>query len=284
MAFLCDKLVLSGPPKPKSYTFFVGALGGLIIFLAPFAEITFLNATELTFVFLEAAAYVLGLYIMYSAFERFDVSKVMVTVGATQPIFILVLTWLFWGFNAVSKKEVLAFAMLLAATIIISSGKKTKASRGYLKITILASLIFSLDCVFQKYVFLTQPFLAGFIWMRMAAFLFVLLFLFSRKSRKEILQKHTVFNKKSVVPFLGSQTSGGLANILQSFAISLAPVGVLPIINSLRGIQYVFLFVMALFFSFFFPKILKEEISKAVIIKKIVSLIFIAAGLAILVL
>ena len=39
---------------------------------------------------------------------------------------------------------------------------------------------------------------------------------------------------------------------------------------------------MTLFISYFFPKILKEEISKKIIIQKIISIILIAIGLTML--
>jgi hypothetical protein len=74
-----------------------------------------------------------------------------------------------------------------------------------------------------------------------------------------------------------------LANFLQSFAISLSPVAFLAIVNSLRGIQYIFIFLITLFFSVFFPRILKEEISKSIIIQKSISIGFIVVGLALLV-
>jgi hypothetical protein len=110
-----------------------------------------------------------------------------------------------------------------------------------------------------------------------------LVFLLSRNSRKEIFEKKGILDKKTMSLFICSQASGGLANILQSFAIFLAPVAFLPIVNSLRGVQYIFLFLMTLFLSIFFPKILKEEISKKIIFQKIVSIILIVAGLALLV-
>jgi succinate-acetate transporter protein len=92
-----------------------------------------------------------------------------------------------------------------------------------------------------------------------------------------------VSNKKTQVAFLFAQASGGLGNFLQSFAIFLAPVAFLATINSLRGIQYVFLFMMTLFITLLFPKILKEKISRRIVFQKIISIIIIGVGLAILV-
>ena len=119
--------------------------------------------------------------------------------------------------------------------------------------------------------------------MRIFSAVFVLVFFADKAFRREIFAKQNVLGKNTGVIFLSTQAAGGIANILQNFAISLAPVAYLAIMNSLKGIQYVFLFAITLFLSFFFPKILKEETSKRVIIQKIISILLIAAGLAILV-
>ena len=153
----------------------------------------------------------------------------------------------------------------------------------YLIIVLFASFMFALDYVFQKFIFLNQTFLTGLIWIRIFIFLFSFVFLISKKSRQEIFAKQQVMNKKTLIIFTCAQTAGGAANFLQSFAISLVPVAFLPIINSLRGIQYVFLFLITLFLTVFFPKILKEDISKKIIAQKIISIILIAAGLWLLV-
>lgn len=283
LSLLGDKLVLSGAPKPKLYTFYAGALGGLVIFLIPFAKnFTFPIGLVWVWIVLEAIVYLAGLYSMFKALEKFEVSRVMTTIGAMQPIFILFLTWIFWGFSVITQIEILAFCLLLLGSVLISYEKKSTKSNGYFKIAIFASLFFSLDYIFQKFIFLHQPFLQGFIWMRIFSFCFMMIFLFSKNLRKDVFAKkeNIIHNKKIGLIFICSQASGGIANVLQGFAIALAPVAFLPIINSLRGVQYIFLFLITLFLSLSFPKILKEETKKGIIIQKIISIIIIAVGLA----
>jgi hypothetical protein len=173
--------------------------------------------------------------------------------------------------------------LLIIGGIIISAEKNLKKTEGYLKITLLASLLFSFEYIFSKMVYLQQPFLQGLILMRVCIALFALLLLLPKNNRKEIFNKKIVQNKKTEAFFVFAQFSGGVANFLQAFAVSLAPIAFLPIVNSLRGVQYVFLFFITLFLSVFFPKILKEEISRKVIFRKIISIILILTGLAILI-
>ena len=282
LAFFGDKLILSGPPNSKLYTFYVGALSLLVIFFIPFIKLSFPSALGLLWIVLEAIVYILGLYAMFIALEKFDVSRVMTTIGATQPIIILILTWIFVG-TVVTGANLLAFIMLLLASIVISMEGKFKITGNYLILLVFSSLMFSLDYIFSKLVFFNMSFLQGIVWMRIFSFLFVLIFLFDKSLRIQIFSKKTTLNKKTGLLFLSTQSAGGIAGLLQSFAISLAPVSYLAIVNSLRGVQYVFLFIITLFFSFFFPKILKEDISKKVILQKTIAIILIVIGLAFLI-
>ncbi len=283
LSSLGDKLVLAGKPKPNSYTFYMGVFGIFIILLIPFIKFGFPNATGLLWIILDAIVRVAGVYTMFVALKKFDVSRVMATIGATQPIFIFVLTWIFWGPQIMSKIDILAFILLFLGSVIISIEKTPKTTSNYLKITLFASLMFSFDYVFLKFVFLNQPFLQGVIWIMIFIFLFVLVFLISKKSRAEIFEKKMVLNRKTQIIFLTTQSFGSLGNFLQSFAISLSPVAFLAIINSLKGIQYIFIFLLTLFFTYFYPKVLKEEILPKIIIRKTISIVFIAVGLALLV-
>jgi len=282
-ASLCDKLVLAGKPKPISYTFYVGVFSIFVIFFIPFVKFGIPNNEELLWIALDAIVHIAGLYTMFLALEKFEVSKVVTTIGATQPIFIFILTWLFWGPQVMPAIDILAFAVLFISSVIISFEKNSEITGSYLKITVLSSIMFSLDYIFSKFVFLNQPFFQGIIWIRVFVFMFVLILLLSKKFREEIFSKKMILEKKTQVVFLGAQICGGIANFLQSFAISLAPVVFLATVNSLRGIQYVFLFLMTIFISMFFPKVLKEGLSKRVVAQKIISIILIVIGLSILV-
>lgn len=278
-----DKLILSGHLSPKAYTFYVGILNILALFLIPFAKFGFPDFISVLWISLDAVVFILGLYFMFSALQKFDVSRVMPTIGATQPLFIFFLTWAFLGYKTMSPKDFLAFLVLIAGTFIISKEKTFKVSSDYLKLTVVSSLMFSLDYIFLKIVFLRQPFLQGLIWVRIFTFLLVLLFLFDEKFRAQIFVKQKVSNAKTRIIFLITQFSGAVATLLQSFAISLAPIAYLAVMNALRGVQYIFLFLMTLSFSFFFPSIFKENISKKIVIQKASAILLIFAGLAILI-
>jgi drug/metabolite transporter (DMT)-like permease len=143
--------------------------------------------------------------------------------------------------------------------------------------------MYSLDYVLLKYIFEDFTFIQGFIWRSALIALAVLFLLFKKSNRKEIFKKKNISNKKLEKTFIATQTAGGIANILQSFAISLAPVAFLPIVNSMRGLQYVFLFIITSFCTYFAPKILKEKHTKKIIQRKVFSIFLIVVGLIMLV-
>ncbi|MBX4201065.1 hypothetical protein KW786_02965 [Candidatus Parcubacteria bacterium] len=283
LAFFADKLVLSGPPNPKLYTFYVSFLGVTALLVIPFLKFTLPGPLTLLYIGLEVVIYVAGLYVMFLALSKFEVSRVMTAIGALQPILILVFTLIFWSQNALSGSNLIAFFLLVAGGILISMGEKFKITKQYALLILLASLLFSLDYIFSKLIFLNVPFLQAMVWMRVGAALVSLFLLFDRKLRKDIFTKKPSMGKKTGLIFLFGQSAGGTAGFLQSLAISMVPISYLAITSSLRGIQYIFLFIITLFFSWFFPKFFKENISGKVILQKAVSIVLIVIGLALLV-
>jgi len=284
LASLGDKIVLAGPSKPKSYTFFVGLLSLVSVVIIPFVDFSFPSGIGLGYIILEAIVYVAGLYAMFYALDKFDVSKVISVIGATQPVVIALLSVLYWGYQEIKGNEVLAFIILLTGSVLISIDKNLKIDRKALAMSLITAVLFSLDFIFTKFVYMEMSFWQGFIWMRIFSFIFVLVFLLDKGFRKELKEDNSGFGKKTGLLFITAQIFGGLANILQSLAISLVPITYLAIMNSMKGLQYVFLFILVVLFSVFLPKVLKEELSKRIIIQKIISILLIGLGLAILVL
>jgi len=283
LSYLGDKLILSGKPKPMVYTFYVGIISIFGLVLIPFTPLLWPTWQTVVWIIAEALVYTIGLYTMFVAVKKFEVLKVMTTIGATQPVFIFFIAWLIWGPQPVSSNSIIAFVLLLIGSVLISLEKSFHIFGDYLGLTIMSSFFFSLDYIFSKLIFLSEPFLTGFLYTRVAIFLLTLLFLIPAKNRRQIFSKENLTSQKTNLRFLWTHASGGIATLLQSFAISLAPIAFLPIVNSLRGIQYVFLFFITLFLSIYFPKILKEKISRTILIQKIISIILIVAGLALIV-
>lgn len=178
--------------------------------------------------------------------------------------------------------DLLTFLFLIFGSILITIEFEKKFSFESLKISAITAFLLALLFVLTKYVYLTMPFWTGFIWIRIGAFLTALFFIFTKDVRSEIFSGKFTFNKKTGTLFILNQGIGVVAFILQNWAIALAGLVYLSIISALQGIQYAFLFIFTIFFSLKFPNILKEKISKKIILQKITAILFIGIGLAIL--
>ncbi|HQK63752.1 MAG TPA: hypothetical protein PLF16_01225 [Candidatus Staskawiczbacteria bacterium] len=278
-----DKLVLKGPSKAVSYAFYAGVLNILLVFLLPFIGFEIPPTAMFFWLAADAIAFILGLYFGFLAVDEFEVSRASATIGAMQPIFIFFISLALFGYQGMGAYDILAFLLLFGGSLLISFEKKPRLTAKFLKLTLISSIMYGADYVLIKYIFADTGFAAGFIWRGIFVGVMAAALLLSKNNRKEIFAKRNTTNKKLQKTFFATQVCGGIATALQSYGIYLAPVALLPIANSLRGIQYVFLLGLTCFTSMFFPKILKEKISGQIMFQKGVAVLLIVAGLGILV-
>ena len=289
--FIVDKLLKSS----KAYAFSIGVLGSLVFLIAPWF-LEWPGFFLLLINFLSGAFFVFALWLMYEALKQGEASKVVVVIGGIVPIFTIIFSVIFLD-QKFSNNQWLGLLFLISGTLIISFivSKKKKLSifieklknvfwgtykKRWIFLSIIAALFYSLFFITTKYAYSQQSFLSSFLWIRLGGLFVSLLFLVDKDSRKEIFKS---FIKKEKTPakigkgfVLVNQLIGSLAFIIQNYAVYLGPVA---IINALQGVQYAFLLIIGIFFSLFYPKILKEDISKKTLIKKILAILIIAFGL-----
>lgn len=285
LVFLVDKYLLVGPiPNPRVYAFYIGILQALVFLLIPFVDFLFLG---FFYVFLGLASgvfFILALFWFYKGLQVFEPSRIVPAMGGLMPIFTFCLVYAFSGGEQILKnQEFLAFLFLIAGSVLITSEKK-KISLESLKVAAIAAFFFAVYTVLAKYVYLVQPFWSGFIWIRAGSLLagLVSFFLFSDEIKAQFFKKKKSSSAKSTVIFLANQAVGAGGNVLQSWALALAPLVYVSLVNALVGLQYVFLLIFAVILSLKFPQILKEEVSKETILQKMVALLLIGGGLAVL--
>jgi drug/metabolite transporter (DMT)-like permease len=286
IVFLVDKYLLIGPiPNPKVYTFYIGILGILVLILAPFVSFSNPGLHQIILSLLSGALFIYGIFWLNHALRLFEASRIVPAIGGILPIFSFLLIYIFSrGKEIFTIQEFLAFILLIFGSILIVY-EKAKLTLKSFRISLIAAFFLALSFVLAKYVYMAQTFWSGFIWIRIGGFLMAMSFLFSREVREELLKVRKMVRwrpKKTAIIFLSNQAAGASANILQNWAIALAPLTHVALINALQGVQYVFLLVFAVLLSLKFPKMLKEEISKEILFQKIFAVSLIVGGLAIL--
>lgn len=285
IVFLVDKYLLAQRvTNPKVYSFFVGGLGILALLLIPFVNFLIPEVSQLILSLFAGAFYVLGLFWFYKGLKLFEASRIVPAISGVLPFFTFgIIFILSKGKEILEFQEIAAFLFLIFGSVLITYEKSKTISLRCFKIAIIAAFFLALSFVLTKYVYLAQAFWPGFIWIRIGGVLMAVgFFVFFKEIRKEISKTKKNFPKKTAALFISNQGLGGLAIILQNWAIALAPLAYIAIINSLQGVQYVFLLIFAIFLSLKFPQILKEEISKKVLLQKIMAILLIGGGLALL--
>jgi hypothetical protein len=229
--------------------------------------------------------FVLGLFWFYKGLFLFESSRIIPAIGGMVPIFTSLLIYLFSGGKEIlNLRELIAFVLLVFGSIlIVYERKKGILFKGFY-ISVISAFLLAIYFVAMKYVFLAQPFWAGLMWIRIGAFLTAVLFLFFKEVRKDVFKKKEggKVSFKTAVIFILNQAIGAGGNLLQSWAIALSPLVYVAFINALQGIQYVFLLIMTVMLSFWFPMFLREQISKKGILQKIIAIIIIGGGLVLL--
>lgn len=285
ITFLIDKYLLSARiPNPKLYAFYAGVLGVLIFAISPFVGFFVPPFPQIILSLVAGATAVFALFCFYQTLQLFETSRVVPTIGALLPFFTLGLIYIIsGGKESLNIFELPAFALLVLGSFFITYERSLNISLNSLKFSLLTAFFFALDFVLTKYVYLSQPFWNGFIWISGGGFLMALcFFFFSREIREEIFEKRSTFQTKTMFIFILGKIMGGGGGLLQNWAIFLAPLAAVALINALQGVQYAFLLVLVVFLSFKFPMIFREEISKKIIFQKFIATLLIGIGLALL--
>jgi len=284
--FLIDHIIGSA----RAYTFFACIMGAIVILASPW-----LLKWPGWFYFIVNIAlggvFVLALWSLYEALKRGEAARILVLVGGTTPIFSIILSMAFLKeCFSVSQWFGLAFLLLGVFIIAFLPTHRSFLSRllRHLKIkqivganglwlAIFSGLAYSIYFVGSKYAFSHQAFASAFIWNRLGAALFALLFLLKAGSRCEIKKfaRKSSPSKHKFLVVLG-QGLGSLGFILQNYAVSLGSVA---LINALQGVQYAFILVISTILALSLPRLLKETFSWRILLQKTAAVTMVGIGL-----
>jgi len=255
-----DKYLLAGPvPNPKVYAFFIGMLGAIVFLLIPLGVVGFPSVGIIVLAFIAGVIRILALFALFSGLQKFEVSRIIPALGGIAPLFTLLLLFLLLGeTEAISRENLPAFVLLIAGSIGISLEKKVGVTVQSLLYAGVAAFLFSSFFVLSKVVYEAHSFLSGLVWIAVGSVATAVVFLIFKEVREaaqEILgrkkSQKKPMSKKIAVLFVGNQAVGGIAVFLQSLAVALVPIGLLPFVNALEGVNHFFIFIMALFLSLY---------------------------------
>ncbi|MBU1291924.1 DMT family transporter [Patescibacteria group bacterium] len=287
IVFVIDKYLFSHTQlRPAAYAFYVGILGGLTILLFPLG-FSLLPTEQLIISLIAGILFVFAIFFFYKSVQMGEVSRITPVIGGLVPIFTLALSYIllerYLNFN-----QLIAFGFLILGGVIMSWPiKKTRLALGDVKtplikrlpLAILAALFFAGSYVLTKLIYIEQPFINGFIWIRLGGVLGAIILFAWPSTRKKIFETSDKIKFKTGRLAVFNKSLSALSFVLLNYAIFLGSVA---LVNALQGIQYIFLLLFALFLSKKFPEIIKEQISQSAILQKVFAILFVILGLGIL--
>lgn len=267
--------------------FSLSTVGLLLIGLLPFDfadNFKFVSPTP-SLLFLVLAAGVLtqaGLLFMYKALEDGEATRVLSIMGAVTPIVALGYGYLALG-DTLSSNSLFAFILLILGAVVLTYRSEGSSTNVWIFFAVTSSVILGIQSVIAKGIFNNYQFISAYALMSLGSVMFGL-YLFSKRSvRDELLNSGSKSKKKSSkssLPLIIFNTIiGGLAVIIFNLAIKL---GNPALVNSLRGVQYAFVFVIALALAKNYPILLDEVLNKKVITIKIMGIILVINGIILL--
>jgi len=284
--FLVDRVL----PSSKSYAFVACILGLSLFVLAPWF-LVWPGWILFAFNLLNGAIFATALWFLYEALRRGEAARILVLVGGMTPVFSLIFSLLFFK-EQFSRGQWLGILAILIGVFIIAflPQQRSYLSRllhklkfspsfgsGGMLIAVVSALAYSLYFLGTKQAYIGQPFLSAFIWTRLGAAIFVLLFLVKASGRKEIRSIFSSsYSSQNKFLVLFSQSLGSLGFVLQNYAIFLGSV---VLVNALQGTQYAFILILSTILAVLAPKLLKETFSWNIVLRKGAAIFIIALGL-----
>lgn len=246
---LIDKHIVTRPApigKPIVYAFYVSLLSGFVVLIAPFGFVSWVSAWVMALAFLNAAVFVAAIYFLYVSLQHARASDAAPVVGAVSAISTVILAGI-WIQDDFALSHLPALALLVAGTAVISHFHFTHHA---LRAALFSGFFFGAAAFTAKLVFLEVPFIDGFFWTRSMNVVIALGFLAIPALRAAILHGGRASSRGTQGLVIGNKVIGGIGGVLTAIAISLGSVS---IVNALGGLQFVFLFLLAVLFARHMP-------------------------------
>ena len=220
---------------------------------------------------------VAAVFAFYQAIAKEEISRVIPLFQFTPP-FVLILSLLFLK-EVLTLNHYLAFILILLGSFLISLQK----TKGVFKLRaafwwmVLSSLIYAIYAVILKSLYVAHPFWDLTVYLGFGEFLPTPVLLLLIPSFRRRLTKSLSDLKPTgwMLVMLGMffVTTASLSGL---WALAIGPV---TLVSVFRGFQSLFVLVYAVILSIWFPKILKEELSKSIIGIKAIAILLMTFGL-----
>lgn len=275
---LIDKIMLSKGYVKSSRVFaiFSGLNNVFLIFLIPFFDFGHLSRPDFIAAMLGGLFLSIGVIFYFKAVQYEEISRVLI-LWQSMPIFVLVMSFLFLK-ELLTRNHFIGFMFLFAAGIIISYRKingSFRLSRAFYYM--LASALFiSIYYILSKHIYKAVSFWSAFMWLRLFALAPIFLLLLPSIRRQFVFTFRGMnVNVKSLM--LLKMAVDFSAFIVLGLAILSGPIS---LVSALGGASApIFIFVITLFTTIYFPHIVREDIDKRSLLAKMLAIMLAIVGI-----
>ncbi len=275
---MIDKFIISKKhiSNPLVYIVINGLTNLAFIFLLLFFKFEPLRFGDFMIALLSSAGFAIGVTLYYKAIQYEEISRITLLYQST-PLFVFGLSMIFLS-ESLSAYHLLGFFLLLCAGIIAAYKKfhnKFVLSKAFY-LMIASNIFIAVAYISAKHVFNITGFWSAVLWLRVTGFA-ALSVLLLPSVRKDFVKTFRVMKNKirGLIGF--KMLIDSIAFIASDFAILLGPVSLVSALSN--AALPLFVFALAIFFTLYFPNIIKEDIHKKSVLIKMLALAFIIAGI-----
>ncbi len=278
VAVTIDKFLLTKHnSNPLVYVFYFSCFSLLALFLLPFTHFPSFNILVLAST--STLIWTIGAYFMFKGLQIGQVSRVIPVIGVLIPLLLLIQAS---ANNVLSRVEITAVFLLILGLLFITLHEwRGELTAKEILFEILSAIFFTLSYLILRQAYLQEQFLTVFTYSRFILIPVGTVILLTPSLRKIVFAKNSknpnihVFSKTGLL-FLIGQLAGGGSELLITFSVALATPA---LVNSLQGVQYIFLFGFSLILARFYPTIFRERLNFKIMSTKIIGIILISLGL-----
>lgn len=185
--------------------------------------------------------------------------------------------------EVLNLNQILAAILIVIGSIILSYELTPGKKRFKLKLVSLmigACFFYSINAVIFKAIAVDEGFTTSLFWDMAGKFVFgVILFLSLKSYQTEFIGMIKNNGFKVVILNVINEIIGLIGEIATVFAVLLAPVA---LVQSLTGLQPVFVLIIGIFLTIFFPRFAKESLSRNHLLQKIIGVVIVTMGVFLL--
>ncbi len=275
--FLVDKKIRHHSAIPI-FGGIISFLIGTMIFI--FHGVTILPISQMLILLSSGVLLIVYLLPYFEAISIDDSSRV-VPLYQFVPIYVAIASYVLLH-ETLSPTQLLAFVCIVFGGFLLGLEKSDttifKPRKSFL-LVVISGLIVSLVEVLFKFGYVMNDFLTTLAYQSVGGAIGAGFLLFSPRIKREFFAEYVRIKPWTFVLLLSNKLLEFVAQLCALVAITMAPVALVTVFG---GLQSFFVLVEMIILSVWFPHILQENISKHILLQKILSLILIFIGISIL--